>query len=182
MTPPPVASLGMDRLSGASMNATPAAWNAPRGRPSERGLSIAPILACVWRVGRGSELVLRLALPVEPGARGRGELAFAPATTSTEHHLIGTRDSLVGKASQQWRVEAQRIGEGEYELVLSEIHAPNAVHVKATLATVLRGGSDSPDAPASDTTSVLVLTSLPSAVGLRGGTYVLRRAGFAPEV
>jgi len=131
-------------------------------------------------VGRGGELVLWLALPVEHGARAIGELSFSPASASTEHPAIATRETLVSGIRREWRVEARKIGEGEYELLLSETDAPNATRVEATLATMVRAHANASDAmvdrAVAETAPVLVLTSLPSAIGLRGGTYVLRRS------
>jgi len=131
-------------------------------------------------VGRGGELLLRLALPVEHGARAIGELSFSPASASTEHPAIAKRETLVSSIRREWRLEARKIGEGEYELALAETNAPSATRVEATLATMLRANANASDATVdrtvAETAPVLVLTSLPSAIGLRGGTYVLRRS------
>jgi hypothetical protein len=183
MTPPPVASPSLERApsgAAASSNPSSSARATPRARAAERPTAVTQMLECVWCVGRGGELLLRLALPVEHGARAIGELSFSPASASTEDPAIATRETLVSSIRREWRLEARKIGEGEYELALAEIGAPSATCVEATLATMLRANANAGDPMVDRTVAemapVLVLTSLPSAIGLRGGTYVLRRS------
>ncbi len=182
MTPPPVASLGVERVSAtaaATGSQLSSARTTPRARALDRATAVTRLLECAWRVGRGGELLLRLELPVDHGARTIGELSYSPACVADTHPTIGTREALVPNTRHRWQVEARKIGEGEYELLLSETDAPNVSRVEATLATMLRGNAHALDVAAAASASMLVLTSLPSAIGLGGGTYVLHRALFA---
>jgi len=183
MTPPPVASPSFERAPSAaapSSNPSFSTRTTPRARVTERPTAVTQVLTCAWCVGRGGELLLQLALPVEYGKRAFGELSFSPTSASREHPAIATRETLVSSIPRGWRVEARKIGDGEYELALAETNAPSATRVEASLATMLRTNENASDAmvdrTVAETAPVLVLTSLPSAIGLRGGTYVLRRS------
>ncbi|MFM7259149.1 MAG: hypothetical protein ACKO3W_00955 [bacterium] len=178
MTPPPVALSDFERtseLTVADTTATSCARMTSRPRAADRFAPAALVLECAWCVGRGGELALRLELPFEPGTRSIGELSLSPACTAAGHPLMSARERLVSERKRRWQVEARKISDGEYELVLLGVDAVDSSRLEASLATISRSVADGLEAAGPSACSTVLLTSIPAAIGLRGGTYVLRR-------
>jgi hypothetical protein len=181
------------------------AATADRGAPGSRRLDRAPCftctglsctgLSCIWRVGRTGELALRLTLPAhrdevvesDRSSALEGELVFDPGGASGTHDFIPARGLVCWSAARRWRVEARLVGDGEFELALRE-HGPADAGCPQAFASLslisrARGCGEVEDAsPAHPplAPAPLILTSIPEAIGLRGGTYVLRASSASP--
>jgi hypothetical protein len=180
------------------------AATADRGAPGSRRLDRAPSftctglsctgLTCSWRVGRTGELALRLTLPAhrdevvesDRSSSLEGELVFDPGSASDTHDFIPARGLVGMSAARRWRVEARLVGDGEFELALRE-HGPadaGCPQAFASLSLIVRAreGEIEDASPAHPplAPAPLILTSIPEAIGLRGGTYVLRASSVSP--
>jgi hypothetical protein len=114
-----------------------------------------------WRVGVSGTLVLNI-----DGCRG--ELVFDPGACARTHPIVGSPRSTGLAARTQWVVEAIVVEPEQYELSIRQRADGDRISA-ATLVLEARPGAAAP----------VVLTSIPEAVGLRGGTYVLESAVFS---
>lgn len=113
-----------------------------------------------WRVGAAGSLVLSV-------DGSHGELVFDPGVSVRPHPIVGSPRSPGLATRAQWAAEAILVEGGRYELTLRE--RPDGERpAAATLVLEARPGAAAP----------VVLTSIPEAIGLRGGTYALESATF----
>lgn len=114
-------------------------------------------ISCRWRLGTGGSLTLRI--------DGRaGELLLDAARDRRVHPIVGAKPSGQHCGSERWLVEVVHSTTGAREgLVLRLTPERSDELVAAELDLVQRPNTESP----------LVLTTIPAAIGLAGGTYVL---------
>lgn len=126
-------------------------------RTAPRLEAVAITISCRWRLGTGGSLTLRI--------DGRaGELLLEGARDRRAHPIVGTKPSGERSGPARWRVEVVHGTPGSREgLELRLTPERSDEPVAAELDVIARPSGGTP----------LVLTTIPAAIGLAGGTYVL---------
>ena len=174
---------------GSYARATPASVGYPLGTSSKESQPTDPSTRPAasegelrWRIGRLGSLCLKVVTPHDGALcpHRPADSPRPPLSNPSARVIITIRSPQVGKRSESWRAPSEtcdRSFEGRAflaqtggETVLELVWPSKEGDRRASVVLVLRERAG----------SILALTDLPAALGLRGGTYALAESSLRP--